>query len=105
MRAADVPWSVSVKRQKAKRRERDRKRKRAERQSQPRAEWLLEHATERAEPWKALAMSRSTYYRLKKANKLRTVETGPSPNMLPSEASIVERQTGLTLSHALPRAA
>ena len=37
---------------------------------QPRAEWLAEHSQEREKPWKALGISRTKYFEMKKAGTL-----------------------------------
>lgn len=74
----------------------ERARRKAERQKQRRREagaasredWLQENSRERQRPWVALGMSRSTYYRQKKAGRIAEtietarpapIETGPCP--------------------------
>ena len=43
---------------------------REKKKRQPRAEWLAEHSQEREKPWKALRISRTKYFEMKKAGTL-----------------------------------
>jgi hypothetical protein len=68
---------------KERKRDRDREQKRRERGSISRAEYLETCASERREPWKALGMTRATYYRRQRETRLSQISSlTPSDNLV-----------------------